>query len=167
MRKNPLTKLRPFIFTFFFKRSTDFFSKNKNTFKTAELKSNTEHFLLSTKSSSKVESFSGHCVDSDSVSSPAKQKVYEQTDTSDSNIDLPRNFNSPALSMSTNEPEDFETFSPDDEDYDNVMLSRSHMLNLDPDPEIIYRSSQPIEYDQDIQIRYLKPPTPPPPGIAT
>ena len=38
-------------------------------------------------------------------------------------------------------------------------------INNDPNPEIIHKvSDQPIEYDQEIQVRFLKPPTPPPPG---
>lgn len=41
----------------------------------------------------------------------------------------------------------------------------NYKLNYDPDPEIIYKENhQPVEYTQDIMVRYLKPPTPPPPG---
>ena len=40
-----------------------------------------------------------------------------------------------------------------------------YRLNDDPHPEIIHKSiSQPVEYTQDIQVKYLRPPTPPPPG---
>jgi hypothetical protein len=41
----------------------------------------------------------------------------------------------------------------------------SYRLNDDPNPEVIHKvNNQPIEYSQDIQVRYLRPPTPPPPG---
>lgn len=45
-------------------------------------------------------------------------------------------------------------------------LGNDYKLNHDPNPEIVYKVAniRPIEYEQDIQIRYLKPPTPPPPG---
>jgi hypothetical protein len=40
-----------------------------------------------------------------------------------------------------------------------------YMLNEDPNPEIIRKKSEkPIVYNQEIAIRYLRPPTPPPPG---
>ena len=40
-----------------------------------------------------------------------------------------------------------------------------YRLNEDPNPEIVHKvNNQPIEYSQDIQVRYLRPPTPPPPG---
>ena len=40
-----------------------------------------------------------------------------------------------------------------------------YRLNEDPNPEVISKvSCQPVEYHQDIQIRYLRPPTPPPAG---
>jgi len=38
-------------------------------------------------------------------------------------------------------------------------------LNYDPDPEIIYRDNpNKLVYVQKVGVRYLKPPTPPPPG---
>lgn len=40
-----------------------------------------------------------------------------------------------------------------------------YKLNEDPNPEVINKTSgQPVEYTQDIAIRYLRPPTPPAPG---
>lgn len=40
-----------------------------------------------------------------------------------------------------------------------------YKINEDPNPEIIHKTSaQPVEYTQDIQVRYLRPPTPPVPG---
>ena len=40
-----------------------------------------------------------------------------------------------------------------------------YKLNDDPNPEIINKtSSQPVEYNQEISVRYLRPPTPPPHG---
>ena len=40
-----------------------------------------------------------------------------------------------------------------------------YRINDDPNPEIINKvSCQPIEYNQEIQVRYLRPPTPPPAG---
>jgi hypothetical protein len=41
----------------------------------------------------------------------------------------------------------------------------SYKLNEDPNPDIIIKKLiQPVEYTQDIQIKYLQPPTPPPDG---
>ncbi len=41
----------------------------------------------------------------------------------------------------------------------------SYKLNEDPNPDIIIKKIiQPVEYTQDIQIKYLQPPTPPPDG---
>jgi hypothetical protein len=58
--------------------------------------------------------------------------------------------------------------------YHGVLLNKNetqnsqynhYKLNTDPNPEVIKKkSSQPIEYNQDIQVRYLRPPTPPPAG---
>ncbi len=62
--------------------------------------------------------------------------------------------------------------------YRGVLLNRSEILswngpipisqykfNNDSNPEVIIKeSSQPIEYNQDIQVKYLRPPTPPPAG---
>ena len=48
-----------------------------------------------------------------------------------------------------------------------VINSNSVSLNInnDPNPEIITKIiDQPVEYNQDIEIRFLRPPTPPPPG---
>lgn len=59
-----------------------------------------------------------------------------------------------------------------------ILLNRSEILNWngpvpisnyrindDPRPEVITKlSCQPIEYHQDIQVRYLRPPTPAPAG---
>ena len=40
-----------------------------------------------------------------------------------------------------------------------------YKLNDDPNPEIINKTiNQPVEYMQDVQVKYLRPPTPPPPG---
>lgn len=40
-----------------------------------------------------------------------------------------------------------------------------YRLNDDPNPEVITKvSSQPVEYNQDIQVKYLRPPTPAPHG---
>jgi hypothetical protein len=40
-----------------------------------------------------------------------------------------------------------------------------YRLNDDPYPEVIHKTNnQPIEYTQEIQVRYLRPPTPPTPG---
>ena len=40
-----------------------------------------------------------------------------------------------------------------------------YRLNDDPNPEIVTKTlNQPIEYTQDIQVKYLRPPTPPAPG---
>ena len=40
-----------------------------------------------------------------------------------------------------------------------------YKLNNDPNPEVITKvSGQPVEYNQDIQVRYLRPPTPAPHG---
>ena len=40
-----------------------------------------------------------------------------------------------------------------------------YKLNDDPHPEVIHKTnSQPVEYTQDIQVRYLRPPTPQAPG---
>ena len=40
-----------------------------------------------------------------------------------------------------------------------------YKLNDDPNPEIINKiNNQPVEYNQDIHVKYLRPPTPPPPG---
>ena len=40
-----------------------------------------------------------------------------------------------------------------------------YRLNNDPNPEVITKvSGQPIEYNQDIQVRYLQPPNPQPHG---
>lgn len=40
-----------------------------------------------------------------------------------------------------------------------------YKISQDPQPEIIKKYyDKPIEYTQDILVRYLKPPTPPPPG---
>jgi len=40
-----------------------------------------------------------------------------------------------------------------------------YKVNDDPNPEVIQRTfGQPIEYNQDISVRYLRPPTPPTPG---
>ena len=40
-----------------------------------------------------------------------------------------------------------------------------YRLNDDPNPEVILKTnSQPVEYTQDIQVRYLRPPTPQAPG---
>ncbi len=70
--------------------------------------------------------------------------------------------------IQTNETEEIEVLG-----YKGVLLNKNEILNFggdyklnnDPNPEIVYKqSNQPIEYEQDIQIRYLKPPTPPPPG---
>ena len=45
-----------------------------------------------------------------------------------------------------------------------VPLSQ-YKVNDDPNPEVIHRTfGQPIEYNQDISVRYLRPPTPPAPG---
>jgi hypothetical protein len=45
------------------------------------------------------------------------------------------------------------------------MPLREYKLNEDPNPIIIRKKLlQPIEYNQNVQIRYLKPPTPPPHG---
>lgn len=42
---------------------------------------------------------------------------------------------------------------------------QQYRINEDPHPELLTKSScQPIEYNQDIQVRYLRPPTPPPAG---
>ena len=69
----------------------------------------------------------------------------------------------------TNETEEIEILG-----YKGVLLNKNEIsshggdykLNHDPNPEIVYKvtNNKPIEYEQDIQIRYLKPPTPPPPG---
>lgn len=40
-----------------------------------------------------------------------------------------------------------------------------HVLNHDPEPEVIYRDNpEKLVYVQKVGVRYLKPPTPPPPG---
>lgn len=40
-----------------------------------------------------------------------------------------------------------------------------YRLNEDPNPEVITKvSGQPVEYNQEIQVRYLRPPTPAPHG---
>ena len=40
-----------------------------------------------------------------------------------------------------------------------------YKLNNDPNPEVMTKvSGQPVEYNQDIQVRYLRPPTPAPHG---
>ncbi|CAF1295087.1 unnamed protein product [Didymodactylos carnosus] len=42
---------------------------------------------------------------------------------------------------------------------------RYYPINVDPNPELIVRSNgQRVKYRQDVSIRYLRPPTPPPPG---
>jgi hypothetical protein len=62
--------------------------------------------------------------------------------------------------------------------YHGVLLNRAQVqgwngpvpinqykLNNDPNPEVITKvSGQPVEYNQDIQVRYLRPPTPAPHG---
>ena len=41
----------------------------------------------------------------------------------------------------------------------------NYKLNEDPQPEVVYKTSgQPVEYNQEIQVRYLRPPTPQAPG---
>ncbi len=144
MRKNSL-KLCSSLSALLLKESNDFLPNKIDQNSTGDnLQLNIEPFLF-TKSSSKIETLSGHCADPiESISNPRD------------------NLNYPAMMMTTNyESDEFETFSQ----VDDVLCNEILMLNHDPNPEIIYRqSSQPIEYDQDIQIRYLKPPTPPPPG---
>ena len=40
-----------------------------------------------------------------------------------------------------------------------------YKLNDDPNPEVINKTvNQPVEYNQEVQVKYLRPPTPPPPG---
>ena len=40
-----------------------------------------------------------------------------------------------------------------------------YKINDDPNPEIINKTvNQPVEYTQEVQVKYLRPPTPPPPG---
>ena len=40
-----------------------------------------------------------------------------------------------------------------------------YRLNDDPNPEVINKTiNQPVEYTQEVQVKYLRPPTPPPPG---
>ena len=42
---------------------------------------------------------------------------------------------------------------------------QQYRINEDCHPELIIKPScQPIEYNQDVQVRYLRPPTPPPAG---
>ncbi len=62
--------------------------------------------------------------------------------------------------------------------YRGILLNRSQVqgwngpvpinqykLNNDSNPEVVTKiSSQPVEYEQDIQVRYLRPPTPAPHG---
>ncbi len=44
-------------------------------------------------------------------------------------------------------------------------LLSEYSINNDPDPEIVFKKpQQPLEYVQELAIRYLKPPTPPVPG---
>ena len=41
-----------------------------------------------------------------------------------------------------------------------LFLIEEYQLNEDPNPEIIHnRLEQPVEYNQDISVRYLKPPS--------
>lgn len=48
----------------------------------------------------------------------------------------------------------------------NSHLLSQYSINNDPDPQIVFKKSQqPLEYIQELAIRYLKPPTPPAPGI--
>jgi hypothetical protein len=43
---------------------------------------------------------------------------------------------------------------------------RNYPINVDPNPELIVRpNTQRLTYTQDIAVRYLKPNTPPPPGV--
>jgi hypothetical protein len=40
-----------------------------------------------------------------------------------------------------------------------------YRLNDDQNPEVINKTiNQPVEYTQEVQVKYLRPPTPPPPG---
>ena len=43
---------------------------------------------------------------------------------------------------------------------------KNYPINVDPNPELVVRpNTQRITYKQDIAVRYLKPNTPPPPGV--
>lgn len=45
-------------------------------------------------------------------------------------------------------------------------LLSEYSINNDPNPQIVFKKSQqPLEYIQELAIRYLKPPTPPTPGL--
>lgn len=45
---------------------------------------------------------------------------------------------------------------------------KDYPINTDPNPEVIVRpNTQRLTYKQDIAVRYLKPATPPPPGVRT
>jgi hypothetical protein len=75
--------------------------------------------------------------------------------------------------LSLNEAEEIEAFG-----HRGVLVNKQEILNFngpvpitqyrlndDPNPEIIRKvNNQPIEYNQDISVRYLRPPTPPPQG---
>lgn len=78
--------------------------------------------------------------------------------------------------MHTNETEEVDVLG-----YRGVLLNKNEILNwnkrfpvspyklnYDPDPKVIHKHlNQPTEYTQDIQVKYLKPPTPPPPGLVS
>ncbi|CAF1595516.1 unnamed protein product, partial [Didymodactylos carnosus] len=43
---------------------------------------------------------------------------------------------------------------------------RNYPINIDPNPELIVRpNTQRLTYTHDVAVRYLRPPTPPPPGV--
>lgn len=45
---------------------------------------------------------------------------------------------------------------------------KNYPINVDPNPELIVRpNTQRLTYTQDIAVRYMKPSTPPPPGVSS
>jgi len=78
-----------------------------------------------------------------------------------------------SVPIASNETEEVNAFG-----YRGILLNRSQVqgwngpvpinqykLNNDSNPEVVTKvSSQPVEYEQDIQVRYLRPPTPAPHG---
>lgn len=45
---------------------------------------------------------------------------------------------------------------------------KNYPINVDPNPELIVRpNTQRLTYTQDIAVRYMKPNTPPPPGVSS
>ena len=78
-----------------------------------------------------------------------------------------------SVPIASNETEEAEALG-----HRGILLNRSQLhawigslglnqyrLNNDPNPEVITKmSGQPVEYNQDIQVRYLQPPTPQPHG---